>query len=92
MDAKNKIEIEISQSTYELLIEMVQINRTTESEYIERAIKSRANPLTIDGEYRRYLTALNDGHDYVLDAQEVEKELEDEAEKAWKAEKSWKLK
>jgi hypothetical protein len=81
MDAKKKIEIEISQSTYELLIEMVQINRTTESDYIERAIKSRANPLTIDGEYRKFLTALNDGHDYVLDAQEVEKELEDEAEK-----------
>jgi hypothetical protein len=84
MDAKNKIEIEISQSAYELLIEMVQINRTTESDIIERAIKTFGNPLTIDGEYRVFLTALNDGKDYVLDAQEVEKELEDEAEKAWK--------
>lgn len=81
MDAKKKIEIEISQSTYELLIEMVQINRTTESEYIERAIKSRANPLTIDGEYREFLTALNNGRDYVLEAMEVEKELQAEAEK-----------
>ena len=78
---KKKIEIEISQSTYELLIEMVQINRTTESDYIERAIKSRANPLTIDGEYREVLTALNNGRDYVLEAMEVEKELQAEAEK-----------
>ena len=81
MDAKNKIEIEVSQSTYELLIEMVQINRTTQSDIIERAIKTFGNPLTIDGEYRVFLTALNDGHDYVLDAQEVEKELQAEAEK-----------
>ena len=81
MDAKNKIEIEISQSTYELLIEMVQINRTTQSDIIERAIKSIANPLTIDGEYREFLTALNNGRDYVLEAMEVEKELQAEAEK-----------
>jgi hypothetical protein len=81
MDAKKKIEIEISQSAYESLIELAQKNRTTESGIIERAIKSRANPLTIDGEYREFLTALNNGHDYVLDAMEVEKELQAEAEK-----------
>ena len=81
MDAKKKIEIEISQSSYESLIELAQKNRTTESHIIERAIKTFENPLTIDGEYREFLTALNNGHDYVLDAMEVEKELQAEAEK-----------
>lgn len=81
MDAKNKIQIEISQSAYESLIELAQINKTTQSDIIERAIKTFGNPLTIDGEYREFLTALNNGRDYVLEAMEVEKELQAEAEK-----------
>jgi hypothetical protein len=80
---KNKIEIEISQITYESLIQLAQINKTTQSDIIERAIKTFGNPLTIDGEYREFLTALNSGHDYVLDAMEVEKELDAYAEKHW---------
>jgi predicted transcriptional regulator len=81
MDAKNKIQIEISQSAYESLIQLAQINKTTQSYIIERAIKTFGNPLTIDGEYREFLTALNNGRDYVLEAMEVEKELQAEAEK-----------
>lgn len=81
MDAKNKIQIEISQSAYESLIELAQINKTTQSDIIERAIKTFGNPLTIDGEYRDFLTALNNGRDYVLEAMEVENELQAEAEK-----------